>query len=768
MLRKGAPGPKDMTSRLKHHLLAAALGFAITALVVAFDVNGRAGGPFVGLAELARQSAALAYDLRLRTFADGAPRSEQPILIVDLDEQSLAEVGRWPWPRDVVATLLRRLSDAGAAVVAFDVVFSEPERNPVDRILAIREDELGEALRARLQALAPTVDGDRILAATLADLDDMDVVLGAFLGQGTTAIGARPAPIASLDGSPTASILTFSSWTAPPAALIEHAGTGHVITVPDDLDGVIRRAPLVSRLGDTLVPSLAVELVRRFLLLEEIDVDLAQGPNGLETRALSLGTAVRVPLDRRGRVLVPYRGPARSFRYLPAADVLADRLPPEARASLRDALVLVGTSSIGLADLRSTPTDQVFPGVEIHATVVDGLLEAARRAGDAGAPPAFPRAPAYEAEFTALGLLATGIVLSLLMPALGPAWIVAIASALGSGWLALNANSWANEGLALPVVTPLLLLLALTLTYLLRGFLAEAETRRDLKGMFDQYVPPAHIERMMADGGHATLEGESRVMTVLFADLQGFTSLSENLTAPEVKQLLNEYFTPITAVILGRQGTIDKYVGDMIMAFWNAPLVDPRHREHALEAAFGMIAETQRLKSEFVARGLPPVDVGIGINTGLMNVGDMGSEFRRAYTVLGDAVNLGARIEGLTRRYGVRLLVGEQTRDEAPDWTFRFVDQVQVKGKTRPIRVYEPIGPAAEVDEETEARLLRWHGAYWKFCEQDFEGALADIEALAADAPSDRLYAWYRARIQALRISDPGPDWDPVTVMEEK
>jgi adenylate cyclase len=720
------------------------------------------------LSDIARQFEAVAYDLRLRTFAERIPDPRQPVVIVDLDEASLAEEGQWPWPRARIADLVERLAAGGAAVIAFDVVFSEPELNPVDRVLAEAGDVLDEPARAALRRRAPALDGDAILAARIAGLRDAEVSMGAFLGQGSVSVGAPPDALLRLDAGDRTTLLRFDSWTGPPASLLAHTGSGHIITVPDDLDGVIRRAPLVVRLGDDVVPALAVDIVRSYLLLEELELETDARGGALVPRQLRLGDAVNVPLDARGRVLVPYRGPAGTFPYLPAADVLRGRLSESERRGLEDAIVLIGTSSIGLADLRSTPTARVFPGVEVHATLVDALLEAARRAGEGDPVPAFPREPDLSVELTVLGLLLAGILLSLAMPLLGASAITLVYVLTTATWMFVNVAAWTSWGIALPTVSPLLLLLALTFSYLLRGFVREASTRRGLRQMFDQYVPPAHIERMVNSGHATTLDGDSRVMTVLFADIQGFTRMSEGLPAPDVRRVLNDFFTPITATILEHQGTIDKYVGDMIMAFWNAPLVDPDHREHALAAALQMVRIMEELKGEFEARGLPPVEVGIGLNTGTMNVGDMGSEFRRAYTVLGDAVNIGSRIEGLTRRYGVRVLVGEQTRDEARGWVFRFIDRVQVKGASRSLRIYEPVCPASELDAATESRLLRWHGAYWKFSEQDFDGAARDLDALIEADPECRLYHLYRARVDEYREQTLPVHWDAAVVMEEK
>ena len=559
-----------MRGSFTRHLLAASFGFVITLAVVLFEASANAAWP-PALADIARQLEAVTYDIRLRTFAGREQIGEQPVVIVDLDEESLAEIGQWPWPRTRIATLLERLADAGAAVVAFDVVFSEPEQNAVDRVLAATADELSAAAVATLRAAAPRLDGDRILAERIRGLSPTDVALGVFLGQGTHGVGGRPEAIQRLSPDVHTSLLSFSSWTGPDAQLLGRARNGHVITAPDDLDGVIRRAPLVVRLGEDVVPALALQIVRQYLLLDEVDLVTVRQGERLVPQALRLGSSVRVPLDSRGRVLVPYRGGAGTFPYLPAADVLANRLDASTRARLQDAIVLIGTSSIGLADLRSTPTAQVYHGVEVHATLVDALLEAAQRARDPGARPAFPTEPDLSDEIAIVGLLGAGILLSILMPMLGATAISILFVVLTGGWLFLNGYAWAGWGLDLPTVSPLLLTLGLTFSYLLRGFLSEANNRRGLKEMFDQYVPPAHIDRMITTGRRNTLEGESRVMTVLFADIQGFTALSEGLPAPEVKRVLNEFFTPITRGILEHQGTIDKYVGDMIMAFWNAP-----------------------------------------------------------------------------------------------------------------------------------------------------------------------------------------------------
>ncbi|MCC5888344.1 MAG: adenylate/guanylate cyclase domain-containing protein [Gammaproteobacteria bacterium] len=749
--------------RLRRRLTAVIVSGVVTLLVVMLELNARTDAVVPQIGALARSLEAIAYDLRLRALTPAFPDLKQPVVIVDLDEASLERIGQFPWPRATTARLIERIMEAGAAVVALDMVFAEPEINPVARIVDVAPGTLSAPTLTELKDHAEQFSGDRRLARLVADAAATDVVFGSFLGGNERPRGVAPPGILTLspEQAGSNSFYKFSSWTSVIAdiaghELADHVGIGHIITLPDALDGVIRRAPLLVQVGDVLVPSLALEAARRYLLIDQFEIEMTRQGALLSPAALVLDGSIRIPLDRHGGVLVPFRGPAKTFPYLSAADVLQGRLAAEQQASLADAVVLIGTSAIGLADLRSTPLDRVYPGVEVHATLVHALLEAATRSTR----PAFPREPVLKLEMTALGLLATGLLLSLLMPLMGALLLTVMAAALGALWVAICTVAWTRYALDLPLTSPLLLLAGVTVTNLILGYLQESSRRRELRGMFDQYVPPAHIERMIERGASISLDGESRVMTVLFGDIKGFTALSEGRSAQELKQILNELFSPVTQTLLDHQGTIDKYVGDMIMAFWNAPLVDARHREHALDAALAFEPTLERINALLASRGLPLVDMGLGINTGLMNVGDMGSDFRRAYTVLGDAVNLGSRIESLTRHYGVRILVGEQTRDELEGYLFRFIDRVAVKGREQTVRLYEPICRTADATPELESRLLRYHGAYWMYAERDWDRAAAAFDRLLEAEPDCILYRIYRGRIDELRNQDLGPDWN--------
>lgn len=747
-------------SRTRNRMTAYVTGGLVTLLVLLFEASTRPGSMMPVIGELAGALEAVAYDFRLRSLTPESATARHPIVIVDLDEDSLQRIGQFPWPRSTTASLLEALLAAEPAVIAFDMVFAEPETNPVTRILDATE--LSPEATAELQARADAVSGDQLLARLIAGAQGTDVVFSSFLGGSGPSRGAAPRGVVTLPAEQVGrtTLFRFRSWTSVIAEIAGNAGIGHIITLPDSLDGVIRRAPLLVDVQGELVPALALEAARRYLFLDQLALDMVAHGNLYSPRALLLGDKVSIPVDRHGRVLLPFRGPTGTFPYLAAADVIEDRLSEQARQSLQGAIVLIGTSAIGLADLRSTPLDRVYPGVEVHATLIDGLLEAAAQVHDGRGPPAFPREPELKWELTLAGLALAGLLFTMVMSLLNAIVLSACALLLAGLWIAICALAWTRYGLDLPMTSPLLLITGVAVSQLALGFLLESRRRRELRGMFDHYVPPAHIERMIERGASISLEGESRVMTVLFGDIKGFTALSEGRSAQELKAILNELFTPITEVVLQHQGTIDKYVGDMIMAFWNAPLVDASHRQHAIDAALAFSPALDRINASLAARGLPEVDMGVGINTGLMNVGDMGSDFRLAYTVLGDAVNLGSRIEGLTRHYGVRVLVGEQTRDEAGEFLFRFIDRVAVHGRQQLVRLYEPVCRVDEATPELERQLLRYHGAYWMYAEKDWDRAAAAFDALLAEEPDRVLYRIYRQRIDLLRQQDLGPEWN--------
>ena len=673
-------------------------------------------------------------------------RADANIVIVDIDERSLNTEGRWPWSRDKLAHLTEALTQAGAVVITYDIMMTEPQQNPT-RELQARARALGQAeLAESLETFAPATEFDQILADTFAGIDVVMPLL--FQSEAGIRVGRLPEPVYRLTPEQSRRLLVVSAegYTASVPLLQEAAVTAGSIAPQIDGDGTLRSVPLVTRFETDLYPSLALASGMAYYVLDDIELNIVRFNKALDVIENIRFADQTIRTDHSGRVLVPYLGPQGQFPYVSATDVLHERFPAD---RFENAIVLVGTSAIGLADLRSTPVGPQFPGVEVHATLLNGLLT-----GD------FPYTPVSAHTITATLLVVLGVIFSIISSRLGPIGLVVATAVLLGALLGINFYFWAAQNAALPLASSILLTLALGGLHLLEGFISERRNKQYIANVFGQYVPKAHIDHMLNDPDAYGFEGENREMTVLFSDVRLFTTISESLTATELKDLLNRYFTPITEVIFNHQGTIDKYVGDMVMAFWGAPLEDPAHARHALEAADAMIKTLDQLNPELTALGYPAIAVGIGLNTGPMNVGDMGSNFRRAYTVLGDAVNLGSRLESLTKFYGVKILIGPETRAQIDDWFFRPVDRIRVKGKQEPVAVFEPLGPTHEAENRWAEELAQYEQAYGLYLQQEWERAQSAFSALAKTSERPRLYQVYLDRIQELKNTPLPDDWD--------
>jgi adenylate cyclase len=518
--------------------------------------------------------------------------------------------------------------------------------------------------------------------------------------------------------------------------------------MPDD-DGIIRTAPLLARRNGQLYGSLALETVRLFLDAQQILLTPKPIGDYMMVESVSLDGLTDIPTDGFGYVLIPYRGKSGSFPYISSADVLNGDIP---EGFFENRIVLFGTTAVGLYDMRSTPVESVFPGVEVHANVIAGLLDGH-----------FPAEPpwALGANVALLGTL--GLMSVFIVPFIQPVAIILISMLMLVLVTALNLWVWTEYGWVLAIVAPLLLVMLIGTADLAYGFLTEARGRRQLKAVFGQYVPPEIVDEMNQDpDGNFALEGESRELSVLFCDIRGFTTISESLAADELKQMLNYFFTPMTRIIFERRGTIDKYVGDMIMAFWGAPVHDPQHPQHAVLGALEMLDTLVKMQPELSERGWPKIEIGVGINSGMMNVGDMGSEYRRAYTVIGDAVNLGSRLESLTKYYGVRLIVSESTAAKLDGIVLRGLDRVKVKGKHEPVTIYEPLGTTDRVSREQVAEVEDSNRALEFYYAGVWDSAQAAFEQLQQAFPERKLYGLYLERIDNLREQGVAAGWDGV------
>ncbi|MEF8793666.1 CHASE2 domain-containing protein [Thiohalorhabdus sp.] len=700
----------------------------------------------------------VAYDLRFdltRPFAEG---EDAGVVIVDIDERSLREEGRWPWPRAKVADLVERLFAAGAVVVGMDTVFAEPERNLArrtrERLRAVPDLEPPETVWDILDRAAPKLDGDRTLARALTGTD---TVLGFMLSSDAPNKGALGPPLtaAGLGDPATTGIRNIPGHLGNLAPLQEAAASAGFFSILPDGDGILRRYHLVLGHEGEVYPSLALAMARLYLLAEEVEIHTAPVGDVRPVDHLELAN-MRLPTDGEGAVLVPYRGEQHSFPYIAATDVLSGAIGSD---RLAGKLVLVGSSAQGLFDLRATPVANVFPGVEVHANVLRGILTQR-----------FPKRPNWAEGANFAFMMVGGLLLAGLLPRLRPLMLTMVSLGVAVVLAVTNIALWDRLQWDVPLALPLIMVLVLGSLNMAYGFLFEERRRLQLKDLFSQYVPPELVEEIAADpDSAASLGGERREMTVLFADIRGFTTISEALSASELKDLLNRFFTPMTRIIFENRGTIDKYVGDMIMAFWGAPLTDPDHAGNAVAAALAMQAEAERLGETLAAEGYPEIAIGVGLNTGPMNVGNMGSDYRRSYTVLGDAVNLGSRLEGLTKTYGVGVVVGETTRAGLEDaFLFRRLDRVRVKGRAEPLTIYQPLCATEAADAGIREEVAAHERALDAYFHRDWATAREVFGELADSHPDDPLYRLFLERMAETDPTDLAADWDGVYRHESK
>lgn len=700
-----------------------------------------------------------AYDGRLNlTMPRGV---DHRIVIVDIDEKSLLEQGRWPWSRNKLAQMMDNLFDHyKISVLGFDVVFAEKDESSGYKTLEkMGQEQLrGDAsFNQALEKIKPTLDYDQMFANSIKG---RKIVMGYYfqLGSGKPGgVGLLPKPVfpaGSFD--PNHIFVTGHSYGANLPILQQGAFSAGHFNPDVDRDGISRRIAMVEKFeGDgALYESLSLGVARAYLGVDKVDaVYVPSGADFTVLEGLKIGNK-SIPVDDYARALIPFRGPQGSFPYVSASDVLNKKVDPKI---LNGAIVLVGTTAPGLLDLRASPVESVYPGVEMHANMVAGILDQNIK-----------ESPAYMDNVELLLLFVLGLALALALAILSPLWGTVWATAAMGGTLGLNFWLWTSKGLSMPIVTLWLMMTGLYLFNMSYGFFVESRAKRQMTGLFGQYVPPELVDEMAKDPTAISLEGDSREMTVLFTDVRGFTTISEGLDPKELSQLMNEYLTPMTYVIHKYRGTIDKYMGDAIMAFWGAPLPDPDHAKHALQAAIGMIEELKVVNKAFEAKGWAHIRIGVGLNTGTMTVGNMGSTFRMAYTVMGDAVNLGSRLESITKQYGVNIIVSEYTKAKVPDYVYRELDKIQVKGKNEPVSIFEPIGLVGSVDSATLEELERYHHAVELFKKQKWDEAEAIFKELQA---KNDLYLYrevYLHRIAEYRIEPPGKDWDGVYIWKTK
>ena len=702
-----------------------------------------------------------------------APLLDPRIVIVDIDGKALTEVGRFPWGRNVQARLVGQLTGRyHVGAIGFDISFPEPDTSSGYGVLQQLSDGALKDVPAfgqRLAALKPAMDYDGLFAAALRG---QPVVLGFNLSPDQLK-GQLPKPIITEQDLNGRELLAYSApgYEANIGVLQGAAAGAGSFSVVTDPDGIVRSAGLIQEVGDNYYPSLSLATAAVYLKALAIQPYLTQTVDQLSQNQLASGgfDAVTmllpghkqrvIPVGEAMTTVVQFRGTGGAhggaFRYVSAADVLAGRAPP---ALLKDAIVLIGTTAPGLVDLRATPVNPEFPGVEIHADIIKSILDNS-----------FKSRPDWAAPAEALEILLVGLALSFALSALSPLRSIVLGVAVLAAGVGANYYLYSVQNLIFNVAMLIIVIVSVFVFNVAWGYFFEVRKGQALVSRFGEYVAPELVAEMAENPEQYNMDGESRELTVLFVDVRGFTTTSEGLTPKALREYINLYLTAMSEDIRdSHRGTLDKYIGDAVMAFWGAPVAFADHASRAVATSLLMQASAQRLNDDFVARGWPPLKIGIGLNSGLMHVGDMGSKIRRAYTVMGDAVNLGSRLEGITKVYGVGIAVGEATRVAAPEFAYRELDLVRVKGKHEPVAIFEPLALERELDAATRAELAHWGQALAAVRAQRWDEAGSLLGALRAAQPQRGLYALYLARIAHFRDHPPGPGWDGVTTFETK
>ncbi len=726
------------------------------------------------------------------------------VVIVAIDEKSLRmkDLGMFPWPRAKIAKMVEQLRDCGAKVIGFDIIFAEPDSSRAEPVVAAIKEQYSAAavkdpaFEEELDHIHASVQGDKMFAGVLEETEN--VVLGYFFFQ-------TPQEIAQLDqqdieegmerigfGTIAYTVKHKQSDVTRlfPKALGVRANLpilteatelyGYFNVVPD-LDGIYRRVPMVfafrrekaeeeeeadsSSARVETFPSLAVQMLSAYygqpveLFIETFSgeeylpgtVGLFIGPIGPPT-----DQHIEIPVEKSaggvgGLFRVKYYGPQQTFRHISAGDIIHE--DKEACAAVRDKVVLVGATAMTVYDLRPTPFEANFPGVEIHASIIENVLT-----GD------FLIRPIDFPVWELLLMLVVGIALSWLLNRFRFTVGVIITVIYLLILLSVDVFLLFRNGMMANVIMQLIHGVIMLVGIAVYRYMTEERQKREIRHAFQFYLSGSVIDTMLHDTSKLKLGGERRELTVLFSDIRGFTTISEQLAPEAVTELLNEYLTPMTEIVFKYNGTLDKYMGDAIMAFFGAPVPFEDHPRAACRTALEMMEKLDELRAGWRQRGLPQLDIGIGVNTGPMSVGNMGSADRFDYTVLGDHVNLGSRLEGLNKQYGTHIIISEFTQERLQDhFTCRELDSVQVKGKREPVRIFELLhwGPP---DPEKDAWIRDFHAALGRYKQREWDQAVAGFEKL----PEDRVSKMYIQRCVEMRANPPGPDWDGVFKMTTK
>lgn len=671
--------------------------------------------------------------------------TDPPVAVIDIDETSIGKLGQWPWSRRTVAEMVTQASGLGAAAIGFDIVFSEPDRTAPARLV---EEMRRQGIAIDIGTDLP--DPDLQLAEVVGS---NAVALGIALSNETTAPPPEPkAGFSFLGPDPRARLTPYSGALSNLPVLTERATAMGYFSFPPTPDNIIRSFPLVSSSGERLYPALSIETLRIAQQEGSFILRSAGSEEGSAFTDLRVGV-LDVPLSADGEIWIYYSG-LPNMPVISAAEFFDPTKADTLAGLIQGRILLVGTSAVGLRDIVATPVDPAMPGVKVHAEIIDQIASGI-----------FLQRPDWIIGAERAAAIAVGLILLLVLASASPA-LSAVTGMLLATFVA--GGSWLAFSQALTLFDPLLPLAALgavLLTALPLLLMLTHREKRFVRESFGRYLSPTLVERLSENPEGLTLGGEDRELTILFSDIRGFTSLSETMTPTELTGLLNNFLTPMTDVLLKREATIDKYIGDAIMAFWNAPLDIAEHPQKGCLAALDMVSALARLNGE---SGMA-LKIGIGLNTGMACVGNLGSDQRFSYSCLGDSVNLASRVEGMTKLYDVAILVTEEVRAGTTGLAFAEVDRVRVVGRQAPVTLYALIGLADALPSD-QSDLLPAHGSFIAAWQSGDLTAARDLLKDLVTRPQNPLSGTHRLYHERLALlPETAPDnWDGVFTASSK
>ncbi len=676
--------------------------------------------------------------LDLRMVSRGPLPTSGQVVIATVDEKSLSEIGRWPWSRSMTAKLVDSLKEYGAKAVGFDIVFAEPEQSTGPSADAILAKSVKDAKNVSLGYFFHT------------SMKDVEFLSEEYINASGSLIAGSMYSMVRVKGHDGDYNLIKAHAPVPSIKEIAESGenSGYFNAFPDP-DGVIRWSPLVIKFQDNFYYSLPIALLMQYLDYPMIVLNMAEfGVDGI-----TLGD-LRIPTDESGRLLINYLGPAKTFPHYSISDLIAGRISPDL---VKDKIVVVGATATGIYDLRVTPFSPVYPGVELHATVVENILQ-----GN------FLEQSAWTTFIDICGIIVFGMIIGITIPRLKALQGILLVMVLLGGFVAGNTIIFAKYNTWLNMVYPVLTMMTIYLVITVYRYFTEEREKKKIRGAFQYYLTASVINELLKDPTKLKLGGDKKDLTVMFSDIRGFTTISEKLTPEELVHLLNEYLTAMTDIVFKYEGLLDKYIGDAIMAVFGAPVDQPDHALRSCRTALEMMATLKGLQRKWAAEGRPFVDIGVGINSGDMVVGNMGSNMRFDYTVMGDNVNLSSRLEGINKEYGTHIVISEYTYGVVKEEMFcRELDAVRVKGKKLPVKIYELICERKDAAEHEEY-IGRFHAGLAHYKAARWDEGIAAFQSVMEIRPDDPPATLYIQRCQDLKEHPPEGEWDGVFTMTRK